>query len=102
MQTMHRPKQWMLKLRAKAKKLKLKANWLFPSCRFPMFRIQVFKKKAVVIKLKAEAPGSVVQKSMSLKHKISKILKKLRIKRAKNKDAGAEMNARSERLSYKV
>lgn len=101
MQTVPQQKRWTLKLRAKAKKLNLGAKWLFPCCIFSMFRKKVFKKKAVVISLKT-APGSVVQKSKFVEYKIFKILKKLRIKRTKNKDTGAGMNARSERLSYKV
>ncbi|XP_074374947.1 uncharacterized protein LOC141716652 [Apium graveolens] len=101
MQTKQQQKRWMLKLRAKANKLKLEGKRLFSGCKFSMFCIKVFKKKSAAIKLKTETPVSVVPKSKSLKYKIFKILKKLGIKRTKNKDAGAEINARAERLSDK-
>lgn len=102
MQTMYQPKRWTIKLKAKAKNLKLKAKRLFPSCKISMFHIKVFKKKSAMSKLKTEKPVSVVQKSESLKYKILKVLKKLRIKGTKNKNTSTETNARSERLSYKV
>ncbi|KAL1814777.1 hypothetical protein ACET3Z_017351 [Daucus carota] len=98
---MHRPKPWKLKLKAKARSLKLKAKSLFPSCRVSTFRIKMFKKKAVVMKSKAETPVSVVQKPKSLKYKIFKILKKLRFNCTENKDVAAEINERSLCLVYK-